>query len=152
VIVGAALSLSPEIQPVVPTLTSILSKVLLFVATATMFASLAEDTTARRSIIDTVGIFVVVRMVGATIVAAPLVICYCAGLNMNVLFAALSLLVLFFTPPSSLIDDIFVVQGADSEISHTVKRDRAVMNLIFVSAIVGIYLIYQTGQFLVAVL
>src|SRR5262249_22260341 len=133
VIGGFLLDKIPSVRDNSSSVIHTLSILLLFFSTFNMFSALGGKYDASR-IMQALRVFVTVRIVGLgmTVGAIALVKLYLPGVSSDISLIALAVCVLYYSPPSSLADDIFAVYGSDENIINIVKEDAATLNVFFV--------------------
>jgi hypothetical protein len=143
---GTLLSAIPTIEPALPTWRDRLSVVLLLLATFNMFVALGRVRNYKMERFRTVlVVFFSMRVVGGLVVTAFVFALYYlavglfgqGALSLSLGAMLIAIIVLFYSPPSSLIGDMFAVRGVEKSVTEQVKSDAAILNLCFVVVLVA---------------
>jgi hypothetical protein len=145
---GLSIQLIPALESAQPLIRDLLSAVLLLLATFNMFVALfSTHTYEMRRLFTVLAIFLFMRFLGVLVLIG---LVYLSFFGRDVGIASvgavlIAIVVLFVSPPSSLVGDMFAANGVDHAITKQAKSDAAVLNLIFISVL-------STATFLIIVI
>jgi hypothetical protein len=145
-VLGVSFSVISPIEPELPKIRDWLSILLLFLATFNMFVALGG--THRYDMprfLNVLKIFLSMRIVGGLVVGFVAVCLYVfgvgifgkEGVTISLGAVLIAITVLFYSPPSSLVGDMFAVNGVDRSITDQAKSDAAILNLMFIFVLVA---------------